>query len=132
MRLRGRNDQKDGLGGEHDLLEPQPAGIWQERRNDGAALSLTSPARFATIHPTKGDPRMTEIAPRITVDENIRFGKPVIQGTRVPVDLVVGKLAGGMTIEEVMEEYDLTREDVLAALAYAARVVADEQIRIVG
>lgn len=75
---------------------------------------------------------MTEIAPRITVDENIRFGKPVIQGTRVPVDLVVGKLAGGMTIEEVMEEYDLTREDVLAALAYAARVVADEQIRIVG
>ena len=74
---------------------------------------------------------MTEIAPRITVDEKIRFGKPVIQGTRVPVDLVVGKLAGGMGIEEVMEEYELTREEVLAALAYAARVVADEDIRIV-
>ncbi|MCX5636891.1 MAG: DUF433 domain-containing protein [Planctomycetota bacterium] len=38
-----------------------------------------------------------EIAPRITVDEKIRFGKPVIKGTRVPVDLVLGKLAGGMT-----------------------------------
>jgi uncharacterized protein (DUF433 family) len=74
---------------------------------------------------------MTEIAPRITVDEKIRFGKPVIQGTRVPVDLVVGKLAGGMGIEEVMEEYELTREEVLAALAYAARVVAEEHIRIV-
>ena len=74
---------------------------------------------------------MIEIAPRITVDENVRFGKPIIQGTRVPVDLVVGKLAGGMTIEEVMEEYDLTREDVLAALAYAARTVADEHIRAV-
>jgi uncharacterized protein (DUF433 family) len=74
---------------------------------------------------------MTEIAPRITVDEKIRFGKPVIQGTRVPVDLVVGKLAGGMGIEEVMEEYELTREEVLAALAYAAHVVAEEHIRIV-
>jgi uncharacterized protein (DUF433 family) len=74
---------------------------------------------------------MTEIAPRITVDEKIRFGKPAIQGTRVPVDLVVGKLAGGMGIEEVMEEYELTREEVLAALAYAARVVAEEHIRIV-
>jgi Protein of unknown function (DUF433). len=47
----------------------------------------------------------------------------------VPVDLVVGKLAGGMTIEQVMEEYDLLREDVLAALSYAARVVGDEQVQ---
>ena len=38
-----------------------------------------------------------EIAPRITVDEKIRFGKPVIKGTRVPIDLILGKLAGGMT-----------------------------------
>ena len=37
---------------------------------------------------------MKEIAPRIVVDEQVRFGKPVIEGTRVPVDLVVGKLAG--------------------------------------
>lgn len=41
---------------------------------------------------------MKEIAPRMVMDENIRFGRPVIQGTRVPVDLVVGKLAGGMTV----------------------------------
>jgi uncharacterized protein (DUF433 family) len=72
---------------------------------------------------------MTEIAPRIAVDETVRFGKSVIAGTRVPVDLVVGKLAGGMTIEQVMAEYELAREDVLAALAYAARAVADEQVR---
>lgn len=74
---------------------------------------------------------MTEIAPRIVVDEKIRFGRPVIQGTRVPVDMVVGKLAGGMTVEEVAEEYGVTRDDVLAALAYAARTLADEQIRAV-
>jgi uncharacterized protein (DUF433 family) len=70
-----------------------------------------------------------EIAPRITVDEKVRFGRPIIQGTRVPVEIVVGKLAGGMTVEEVAEEYELTREDVLAALAYAARVLAEEHVR---
>jgi uncharacterized protein (DUF433 family) len=71
---------------------------------------------------------MTEIAPRIEVDEKVRFGKPVISGTRVPVDLVVGKLAGGMTVEQVIEEYGLAREDVLAALSYAAQVISNEQI----
>jgi len=70
-----------------------------------------------------------QIAPRIVVDEKIRFGRPVIEGTRVPVELVLGKLAGGMTVEAVAEEYGLTREDVLAALAYAARSVAEEEIR---
>jgi len=74
---------------------------------------------------------MTEIAPRIVVDENVRFGKPVIKGTRVPVDLVVGKLAGGMTLEEVADEYGLTRDDVLAALAYAAKSISEEQIRAI-
>jgi uncharacterized protein (DUF433 family) len=62
-----------------------------------------------------------EIAPRIVVDEEVRFGKPVIKGTRVPVELVVGKLAGGMTFEEVMREYDLTKKDILAALGYAVK-----------
>ena len=74
---------------------------------------------------------MTEIAPRIAVDERVRFGKPVIAGTRVPVDLVIAKLAGGMSIEAVMDEYELAREDVLAALSYAAQAVAGEEIRAV-
>jgi uncharacterized protein (DUF433 family) len=72
---------------------------------------------------------MKPIAPRIVVDEKVRFGKPVIKGTRVPVDLVVGKLAGGMAIEEVMVEYDLRKEDVLAVLDYAAKLVAQEEVR---
>ncbi len=74
---------------------------------------------------------MTEIAPRIAVDENVRFGKPVITGTRVPVDLILGKLASGMTIEQIVEEYGVTREDVLAALSYAARTIGDERVRSV-
>ena len=39
----------------------------------------------------------------------VRFGKPVIKGTRVPVDLVIGKLAGGLSVEQVMEEYFLQK-----------------------
>ena len=70
-----------------------------------------------------------EIAPRIVVDPEVRFGRPVIRGTRVPVELVIGKLAGGMTVEEVAEEYGLVREDVLAALGYAASVIATEAVR---
>lgn len=59
---------------------------------------------------------MREIFPRITVDPGVQFGKPVIAGTRVSVEVVVGNIAAGMAIEEVMEEYRLTREDVLAAI----------------
>mgnify|MGYP001226879291 CR=1 FL=1 len=62
-----------------------------------------------------------EIAPRISVDERVRFGRPVITGTRVPVDLILGKLAGGMTYDEIVQEYDLTMEDILASLDYAAK-----------
>jgi uncharacterized protein (DUF433 family) len=72
-----------------------------------------------------------EIAPRISIDKKVRFGKPVIKGTRVPVDLIIGKLAGGMTYEEVMSEYDLTREDILAALDYAAKHLSDEEVRAI-
>jgi len=75
---------------------------------------------------------VAEIAPRITVDEEVRFGKPVIKGTRVPVDLVLGKLAGGMEMEEVMKEYQISREDVLAVLDYAAKVLGREEIKVVG
>ncbi|MGD0281463.1 MAG: DUF433 domain-containing protein [Dissulfurispiraceae bacterium] len=72
-----------------------------------------------------------EIAHRITADEKVRFGKPVIKGTRVPIDLIIGKLAGGMTYEEVMVEYDLTKEDILAALDYAAKHLSDEEVRAI-
>lgn len=69
-----------------------------------------------------------EIAPRISVDEKIRFGKPVIRGTHVPVELIIGKLAGGISYEEVIAEYEITREDILAVLSYAAEILANEEI----
>jgi len=75
---------------------------------------------------------MMEIAPRISVDEKISFGKPVFTGTRVPVNLIIGKLAGGMTYEEVIAEYEITHEDILAVLDYAVRTLSSEEIKAVG
>lgn len=72
---------------------------------------------------------MKEIAPRITVDPGVKFGKPVIKGTRTPVEILVGKMAGGMTADAVAEAYGVTREDVLAALDYAAHAIAGEHVR---
>lgn len=61
-----------------------------------------------------------ETASRVNIDSEIHHGSPVIAGTRVPVCLIVGSLAGGMSREEVMQEYELTEEDIRAALAYAS------------
>ena len=63
---------------------------------------------------------------RIVIDPEIQHGKPVIRGTRVPVGRIVGGLAGGMTIEEIIREYEISDEDVRAALGYAAQLVEDE------
>ncbi len=73
-----------------------------------------------------------KIAPRISIDEKIRFGKPVISGTRIPVDLIIGKLAGGMSYDEVMVEYEITREDILAVLNYAAKTLSSEEVKAIG
>ena len=58
---------------------------------------------------------------RISLDPNVMGGKPCIRGTRITVGLVVGLIAAGRTIDQVLAAYpDLTRDDVTAALAYAA------------
>ncbi|MBF6589378.1 MAG: DUF433 domain-containing protein [Ktedonobacterales bacterium] len=70
--------------------------------------------------------QVREIFPGITVNPLVRFGKPVVRGTRVPVDELVGKVASGMTVEAVASEYGVTSADVCAALGYAARRLAEE------
>lgn len=65
---------------------------------------------------------------RIVVDPKVRHGKPVIKGTRVSVDIILGSLAGGMSVEEVADEYGITRDDVLAAIEYAAKLISMEEI----
>ncbi len=68
-----------------------------------------------------------KVRERIVIDPKLQHGKPVIRGTRVPIARIIGGLAGGMTKEQVMHEYEITEEDVAAALGYAADLVeADE------
>ncbi|MEX2750303.1 MAG: DUF433 domain-containing protein [Candidatus Freyarchaeota archaeon] len=65
----------------------------------------------------------------IIVDPNIMAGKPIIRGTRIPVDAILRRIADGMTIAEILEEYpNLTKEKVKAALEYAERIVRGEDI----
>lgn len=66
---------------------------------------------------------------RITVDPEVRHGRPAINGTRVPVEVILGSLAGGMDVEAVCEEYDIEQADVYAAIAYARDSIAGEQVR---
>ncbi len=64
---------------------------------------------------------------RIVIDPKVCHGKPVIRGTRTPVSIVVGGLAGGMSFEDVAQEYDLSVEDIRAALQFAGELVDQEQ-----
>lgn len=62
-----------------------------------------------------------DLLQRISVNPNICFGKPCIRGTRIWVSLILDFLASGHTVEEILEDYpDLTREDILACIAYGA------------
>ncbi len=64
---------------------------------------------------------------RITIDPEIMHGKPVVKNTRIPVYIVLNLLAGGLRPEEILKEYpDLTREDILACLEYAAELAQEE------
>ncbi|HYI10828.1 MAG TPA: DUF433 domain-containing protein [Thermoanaerobaculia bacterium] len=65
--------------------------------------------------------------PRISIDPQVQHGRPVIKGTRVPVVRILGELAEGMTRDDVAREYRLSVEDVIAAIEYAAELVAQEQ-----
>ncbi|MDA2924463.1 DUF433 domain-containing protein [Acidobacteria bacterium AH-259-L09] len=68
---------------------------------------------------------------RISIDPNVCQGKPCIKGTRIWVSLVVDNLAAGATEEEILEAYpSLTREDIRAALAFAAEMARERYVDI--
>lgn len=64
---------------------------------------------------------------RIAIDSDIHHGDPCIKGTRIPVAMVVGSLADGMTFDDIRQDYpQLTDDDLYSALAYAAEVLRQE------
>ena len=63
------------------------------------------------------------------INPSILVGKPVIKGTRISVEFVIGLLGQGWTIEQVLEEYDhIKREDIQACLSYASEVLSSEKV----
>ncbi len=68
---------------------------------------------------------------RIEVDPKVMLGKPVIRGTRIPVELILRKLAEGANPADLLDAYPrLKRADIRAALAYAADTLAHEELRV--
>ncbi len=66
---------------------------------------------------------------RISVDPKVMVGKPVIHGTRIPVELILRMLAQGIPEDDILREYPrLKLEDIRVALAYAAQVLAHEDV----
>jgi uncharacterized protein (DUF433 family) len=74
---------------------------------------------------------MTEktLLKRIVVDPKIMLGKPVIKGTRLPVEIIIEKVAYGATTEDLRKDYPFLKEDdIRAALLYAAKRIANEEV----
>jgi uncharacterized protein (DUF433 family) len=70
-----------------------------------------------------------QLMERIVCNPNILGGKLIVRGTRIPVQFLLELLGAGMSISKILEEYPhLEREDILAAIRYAARTIANEEV----
>ena len=76
---------------------------------------------------------MADLLERITIDPAIDHGKPTIRGLRYPVEVLLELLSAGMTIDEILADYeDLEREDILAALVFATRLSQVKRVELIG
>ena len=70
---------------------------------------------------------------RIEIDPDVMLGKPVIRGTRIPIELILRKLSDGASDADLLDAYPrLTREDIQAAMRYAADALAHEEVVFIG
>jgi len=77
-------------------------------------------------------PDVSKLLERITINPDICHGKPCIRGLRYPVDMILELLSGGMSHEDILADYDdLEREDILAVLAFAARLTQIKRVQAV-
>jgi uncharacterized protein (DUF433 family) len=73
---------------------------------------------------------MDPLLARITIDPAVCHGKPCVRGLRYPVETLLELLSSGMTHDEILADYeDLERDDLLAVLAYAARLVRTRRLQ---
>lgn len=70
--------------------------------------------------------KINNLLDRIVIDTQVMAGQPVIKGTRLTVPFILGLLAQGMSIEEILQEYQrLTKQDILACLVFAQNAITD-------
>ena len=70
-----------------------------------------------------------QVGERVVIDPDVMVGKPVIRGTRIPVELIVRMLSQGILEADILAEYPILEpNDIRAALAYAAQVLAHEDV----
>jgi uncharacterized protein (DUF433 family) len=73
------------------------------------------------------------ILDRVEVNPRVMMGKPVIRGTRIPVELIVRKVSEGATDQDILDAYPrLKKGDIQAALRYAADALAHEEVVVIG
>jgi uncharacterized protein (DUF433 family) len=65
---------------------------------------------------------------RITTNQNVLCGKPVIKGTRISVEMILEKLANNMSTKDIMSQYDIEEKDSRAALTFAQMTLANEEV----
>jgi len=65
---------------------------------------------------------------KIIIDEKIRHEKPIIKGTRITVEEILGMLKSGMSYEEIEKEYNIERQDILAVINYVSSFVYGEEV----
>ena len=76
---------------------------------------------------------VTDLLDRITIDPAVCHGKPCIRGLRYPVEVILELLSAGMTTDDILADYeDLEREDILAVLAFAARLSQVKRLQPTG
>ena len=73
-----------------------------------------------------------EVFPGITVDPQVMGGRPVIKGTRIPIEVIVGELAGGSTFDDITTGYRLSTDEIRAALGYAAELLSSIAVYAAG
>ena len=72
---------------------------------------------------------MIDYKKRISSDPAIMLGKPVIKGTRLPVETILCKMGEGATVEQLLQSYPyITQEDIMASLCYSAEVIGREEL----
>jgi uncharacterized protein (DUF433 family) len=77
----------------------------------------------------RGAPTMTTEHPRIVLDPKILAGKPVIRGTRLSVEFIIGLMADGCSEADILANYPgATHEDIIACLAYARDILSSERV----